>query len=105
MGIEAPSKSTALNGMTPQLSVLDRTGGLVELTFTKYGSDGVNIYSQRNAETDWGLLGYASRTPFDDRCPLLASGHAELRRYSAVYVKRQREVGGFGPEMLIACAP
>jgi hypothetical protein len=94
-----------MTGMTPQLGVADRTGGVVELTFTKYGSDGVNIYCQREGETDWVMLCYATRAPFLDQRPLLVSGRAELRRYTAVYVKRQREVGGFSPEMLIACAP
>ena len=105
LGIEATSKSTDLSGMAPQVSVVDRTGGLVELSFTKFGSDGVNIYGQREGEPDWVLLGYAARTPYEDKRPLLVTGHAELRRYSAVYVKRRQEVGLFSDEVVIACAP
>ena len=105
IGIEAPSKSKDMTGMTPQLGVIDRTGGIVELNFTKFGSDGVNIYCQRDGDPDWILLGYAARTPFEDKRPLLVTGHAELRRYSAVYVKRRQEVGSFSAEVVIACAP
>ena len=105
MGIEAPSKSANLTDMAPQLSTADRTGGVIEISFTKYGSDGVNLYSQRDGDTEWVLLSYATRSPYKDQRPLLIAGHAELRRYSAVYVKRGQEVSGFSPEFLIACAP
>lgn len=105
MGIEAPSKSANLTDMVPQLSIVDRTGGVVEISFPKYGSDGLNFYSQRDGDTDWVLLSYANRSPYKDQRPLLITGHAELRRYSAVYVKRGQEVSGFSPEFLIACAP
>lgn len=105
MGIEAPSKSGDMTGMAPKIEATDRTGGIIEINFSKYGSDGVNIYGKRDGETDWSLLAHASRAPFEDHRPLLNIGCAELRRYSAVYVKRRQEVGQFSDEVVIACAP
>lgn len=64
---------------------------MVEISFSKYGSDGVNIYSQRNGDSDWRLLADTPASPYVDQRPLLATGCAELRRYPAVYIK-----GGVG---------
>jgi len=105
MGIEAPSRSCKLAESAPQISAVDRTGGVVELSFVKKGSDAVHFYGQRDGDTDWVLLGYATRTPFKDQRPLLVTGHVETRRYTAVYVKQQQEVGGFSDEVVIACLP
>lgn len=105
MGIEAPSKSNKLANLAPQISAVDRTGGLVELSFVKQGSDAVHFYGQRDGDTDWVLLGYATRTPFKDQRALLVTGHVEMRRYTAVYVKQQQEVGAFSDEVVIACLP
>lgn len=105
MGIETTQKSSNMTGKVPQLTAFDRTGGVVALGFSKKGSDGVFIYSQRNGETEWSILGDTNRSPFIDRRPLLVSGQAELRRYAAVFIKQGQEVGEFSPEVVIACAP
>ena len=103
LGIEAQVKG--MSGEPPLLSAVDKTGGVVEIRFSKYGSDGVNIYTQRNGDSDWVMLGHAPASPFVDQRPLLVAGCPELRRYSAVYVKKRREVGGFSGDVVLACAP
>jgi hypothetical protein len=105
LGIETPLKSNYVVDTVPQLSAVDRTGGIAEISFSKYGSDGVNMYSQREGDSGWVLLGFASRTPFEDRRPLLTANQAEMRRYSAVYIKKRQEVGGFSDEVVVACTP
>ena len=105
LGIESSIKSNNLAANAPHLSAIDRTGGLVELSFTKDGSDGVHVYSQREGDSGWVLQGYAARSPFEDKRPLLNEIQSELRRYSAVYVKGRIEVGSFSNEVVVACAP
>jgi len=105
LGIETPLKSSYTVDTVPQLTAVDRTGGIAEVGFSKYGSDGVNIYGQRQGDNGWVLLGFASRTPFVDNRPLVVPNQAEMRRYSAVYVKKRQEVGGFSDEVVVACTP
>jgi len=105
LGIETPLKSNHAVDTVPQLSAVNRTGGIAEISFSKYGSDGINMYSQREGDSGWVLLGFASRTPFVDNRPLLTANQAEMRRYSAVYVKKRKEVGDFSDEVVVACTP
>lgn len=105
LGIEAPSKSTNLAALAPKITAVDRTGGMVELSFVKHRSDAVHFYGQRDGDTDWVLLGFATSSPFKDQRPLLVTGRVEMRRYTAVYVKRQQEVGAFSDEVVVACLP
>lgn len=105
LGIERQAKTIDLSDTVPQITLADKTGGVVELSFAKGGSDGINVYGQRDGDTDWVLLGYSARSPFKDSRPLLVTGQAELRRYTVIYVKRQQEVGAFSNEAVIACAP
>jgi hypothetical protein len=103
LGVEAQAK--VMSGEPPVLSARDKTGGVVEIRFSKGGSDGVNIYTQREGDSDWVMLCHAPASPFVDQRPLLVAGCSELRRYSAVYVKRRSEVGGFSGDVVLACAP
>lgn len=105
LGIETPPKSNYVVDTVPRLSAVDRTGGIAEIGFSKYGSEGVHMYGQREGDSGWVLLGFASRTPFVDSRPLLTANQAEMRRYSAVYVKKRKEVGAFSDEVVVACTP
>jgi hypothetical protein len=105
LGIVAPKHSFDLATAKPQLTAIDRTGGAVQLTFVRYRTHGVNIYCKREGESDWVLVGRATISPFLDTRPLLQSGKAELRRYTAVYVYKDQEVGQFSDEVEIGCAP
>ena len=47
VGILGPERTQDLAIAHPELSGIDQTGGRVALSFTKYKSEGVNIYCQR----------------------------------------------------------
>jgi hypothetical protein len=71
LGIVGPERTQDLATSHPDLSGIDQTGGRVALSFTKYKSDGVNIYCQCENDADWVLLGRATVSPFLNNHPLL----------------------------------
>ncbi len=105
LGIEGREKTFDLSSSKPSLSGVDQTGGKVALSFTKYKSDGINIYCQRESDADWVLLGRATVSPYVDTRPLLQTGKPELRRYAAIYMSKDQEIGQFGDDLVINCAP
>ena len=105
LGIEGPKNTFDLATAKPDLSGVDQTGGVVVLSFTKHKSDGVNIYCQREGDADWVLIGRATVSPFVDKRPLLQTGKPELRRYTAVYMQKDKEIGQFSDDLVINCAP
>lgn len=105
LGIEGAERTLDLAIHKPDLSGVDLTGGTVVLSFTKYKSDGINLYGQRETDADWVLLGRATVSPFRDERPLLHTGKPELRRYTAVYMVKDREIGEFSDDLVINCAP
>lgn len=42
---------------------------------------------------DWVLLGRATNSPYVDNRPLLQIGKLELRRYTAVTMSKDKEIG------------
>ena len=105
LGIEGSENTFDLNTSNPDLSGADQTGGNVVLSFSKYKSEGINLYCQRENDADWVLLGRATISPFHDNRPLLQVGKPELRRYSAVYMLKDKEVGHYSDDIVINCAP
>lgn len=89
----------------PVLTAIDQTGGIVQLKFNKYKSDGINIYCQRDGEIELMLLSRNLVSPFIDKRPLLVAGKPELRRYTAVHLLGDDEVGQFSDELVVNCAP
>ena len=71
LGIVGPELTQDLATSHPDLSGIDQTGGRVALSFTKYKSEGINIYCQRENDADWVLLGRATISLFMDNRPLL----------------------------------
>lgn len=105
LGIEGSQNTYDLTTSNPDLNGVDQTGGNVTLGFTKYTSEGINIYCQRENDTDWMLLGRATISPFQDNRPLLQVGKPELRRYTAVYMLKDKEIGKYSDDIVINCAP
>ncbi|WP_446808088.1 hypothetical protein ACH50O_12325 [Methylomonas sp. 2BW1-5-20] len=105
LGIEGAEYTNDLATSNPNLNGVDQTGGKVSLSFTKYNSEGINIYCQRDGDADWVLLGRATVSPFADNRPLLQPGKPELRRYTAIYMVKDKEVGQFSNDLVINCAP
>jgi hypothetical protein len=105
LGIVGPEHLFDLSTAHPNLTGIDQTAGRVILYFTKANSDGVNIYSQREYDTDWVLLIRATTSPYIDNRPLLQIGKPELRRYTAVYMLKDQDIGQFSDDLMITCAP
>ena len=105
LGIVGPEHLFDLTTAHPDLTGIDQTAGRVILYFTKVNSDGVNIYCQREYDTDWVLLIRATTSPYIDNRPLLQIGKPELRRYTAVYMLKDQEIGQFSDDLVITCAP
>jgi hypothetical protein len=105
LGIVGPENTHDLAASHPDLTGIDQTGGAVTLSFTKFESDGINIYCQRENDAYWVLLARATVSPFLDNRPLLHIGKPELRRYTAIYMIKDQEVGQFSDDLVINCAP
>ncbi|WGS86183.1 hypothetical protein [Methylomonas sp. UP202] len=75
------------------------------MSFQKSKSDGINIYSQRDNDSEFLFLARDTLTRYVDNRPLLIAGKPELRRYTAVYVVKDVEVGQFSDELVVSCAP
>lgn len=104
-GIDNTAKPIDLVNAKPKLMGKDLTDGKVELRFNKSNYDGVNIYSQREGDTEWVLISRANVSPFSDPRALLAPGKPELRRYSTIYVYKDAEIGKYSDEIIVNCTP
>lgn len=105
LGIIGPEDTTDLSTLAPHLSGEDKGGGVVELTFTVATSEGVNIYSRREGDTEFKFLARDTTPPCIDSRPLLAAGKPELRKYKAVFVRRDQEVSPCSDEITVNCTP
>ena len=105
LGIVGARDSHDLSTSHPELSGIDQTDGVVILNFSKYNSDGVNIYSKRDNDADWVLLTRAIISPFVDARPLLQLGKPELRYYCATYILKDKEIGNYSDEVVVNCTP
>lgn len=105
LGIIGAENSLDLANSKPTLSGKDQSSGVVILKYVKSKSDGVNIYSQRENDADFVFLTRNNSPSYTDNRPLLVQGKPELRRYTAVYVVNDAEVGLFSDELVISCAP
>jgi len=105
LGIVGARDSRDLSTSRPELSGTDLSDGVVSISFSKYNSDGVNIYSKRDNDVDWVLLNRANISPFMDVRPLLQIGKPELRDYCAIYVLKDKEIGHYSDEVVVNCTP
>lgn len=105
LGIVGAETHTDLSDAKPVLKATDQTDGVVVLTYQKTKSDGINIYAQRDNEPEFVFLARDTQTRYVDNRPLLLAGKPELRRYTAVYVVKDEEVGHFSDELVVSCAP
>jgi hypothetical protein len=105
LGIEGSSSTYDLRNAVPDLTVGDKTGGTVELRFSRHGSDGVNIYFQREQDSEWNVVGRAMTSPFLDIRPLQTPGKPEIRRYTAVYMQKDNEIGRYSDDVIVTCIP
>ena len=105
LGIVGAENTLDLSTAKPILSGSDQTGGVVLLKYLKSKSHGINIYSQRENDTEFVFLARNNTPSYLDNRPLLVAGKPELRRYTAVYVQNDVEIGHFSDELVISCSP
>ncbi len=105
LGIEGPDVNVDMTHAKPILSCVDQTAGVVEISFNKMKSDGICLYCQREGDTDWIVLGHPTTSPFIDNRPLLQAGKPELRRYTAIYMLKNQEIGLYSDEVVVTCSP
>jgi len=89
----------------PTLQVKALPHGVVEIIWSNGKSEGVNIYSRRGGDARYVLLAYERHSPYLDNRPLLAEGKPEKRRYKAICVAGDSEVGLFSDEVIATCQP
>lgn len=65
-------------------------GGKVRLHWTRGSLDGIHVYSRKQGESAWVLIGHDSRPPYDDPRPITV---AEVREYRVIGVSHDQEVG------------
>jgi hypothetical protein len=96
--------SSDLTNAKPRLTAKTLPHG-VEVSFLKGKSDGVRIYSQRDGESEFTFLALDTIAPYVDNRPLLVAGKPEQRRYKAIYVSHDDEVGQFSDEVVATAVP
>jgi hypothetical protein len=90
LGVVASEVSSDPSLMKPTLTATTSVAG-VTVSFDKGQSQGVNIYGQRGAETIATFLARDTYSPYVDNRAKLANG--EMRKYHAIYVIDDEEVG------------
>ena len=105
LGVEGPEDTTNLATSKPTLAAAAKSGGVVEITFTKSKSDGVNIYCLRSGDVASTFLARDTASPYVDNRPLLVPGKPEVREYRAIYVLGDAEIGNFSDEIVITATP
>ncbi len=63
------------------------------LKFRRLGTDGINIYSRRAAETEFTFLAISTHSKFPDTRPKLDMTKPEQREYYAYFVESDAEIG------------
>jgi hypothetical protein len=101
LGIEGPEDTTDLTTAKPVLKAVAKPHGVVELQFKKSKAHGVNLYSQRDGDAGFVFLARDTQTPYVDNRPLLVAGKAETRKYKAIYVVNDAEVGQASDEVVV----
>ncbi len=76
----------------------------VRITFVKRGHDGVDVESQRAAETAWTYLAFDGFSPYVDNRPPLTASQPEERRYRLRYRDSDVPVGEYSDIFVVTAA-
>lgn len=74
-------------------------GGKVRIHWMRGALDGINVYSRKQGDSAWVLLGHDSRPPYDDPRPI---NSVEVREYRAIGVSHDQEVGQASDTIAVA---
>ena len=103
LGIVGAEDTTDLSTSKPKLKAKLLTGAQVELSFGKSKADGVNIYAYRADGKHF--LARDTESPYVDTRPLVDGDKPEVRRYCAVFVVGDAEVGQFSDDVTVTVSP
>ena len=84
--------STDLEGKAPVLRAVATPQG-VEISFVKGPSDGIELYSERGAETSLTPLKRITKSKWLDARANLTPAQEEMRKYAGFFVQNDDEVG------------
>ena len=104
LGLIGPSPSPPPE-IKPTGSATPLPGFTASVAFVKAGHDGVDIESQRAAETAWTYLAFDAFSPYVDNRPPLAAGQPEQRRYRIRYRDNDVPVGLFSDTLTVTVGP
>ncbi len=65
----------------------------------------MNIYSQREGESGFTFLARDTSSPYIDNRPCAVAAKPEVRKYKAIYVVGDDEIGLFSDEVPVVCQP
>jgi hypothetical protein len=104
LGLIGPSPSPPAE-IKPTGSATALPNFAAQITFVKAGHDGVDIETQRGAETAWTYLAFDSSSPYIDNRPPATAGQSEQRRYRMRYRDNDVQVGVFSDTLSVTVGP
>lgn len=93
LGIIGPEDSREITRPTLKARTI---GGRAVISYRKYRSHGIYLYSKRGHETQLTLLAADMRSPYVDTRPNLDPNEPEKRHYAAYYMLNDEPVGEMG---------
>ncbi len=89
----------------PVLKIKASANSLVEISFVKGESDGIELEIQRGSETSWTRIGKFIKTPAEDETPTITPNTPEVRRYRGRFLDGNKPVGQFSDIGTIVTTP
>jgi len=105
LGIVGVADATDMTVAQPTLVANPLAHGAVEVAFNKSQADGVNLYSQREGNSEFVFLARDTASPYVDNRALLVAGKPEVRKYRAIYVVNDAETGIASDDVNVVCQP
>jgi hypothetical protein len=92
LGIVGANLEEGFETVKPLLKV-NITGGWVNIKYTKSGTEGILLESQRGNDTAFSFLARITKSSYTDNRPNLTKGSPESRQYRAWYVVNDQVIG------------
>jgi hypothetical protein len=89
----------------PVLKIKASANSMVEISFVKSESDGIELEIQRGNDTSWMRIGKFIKTPAEDDTPTITPNTPEVRRYRGRFLEGNKPVGQFSDIVSIVTTP
>jgi hypothetical protein len=89
----------------PVLKIKALANSIIEISFVKGESDGIELEIQRGSETGWTRIGKFIKTPAEDDTPTIAPNTPEVRRYRGRFLEGNKPVGLFSDIASVVTTP